>query len=64
MIKFGASINFVENKAGVRFCSFVYGKRKHPEMWSNDILELVLKVKNAIVDAGILLNNQILLENV
>lgn len=60
MIKFGTSINFNENKAGVRFCAFVYNNRKYPEMWSNDIIELVLKVNNTIVDAGTLLNNEIL----
>lgn len=64
MIKFGTSINFNENKAGVRFSAFVYGNRKHPEMWSNDVLELVLKVKNTIVDAGTLLNNEILRANI
>ena len=56
MISFGASINFVENRAGVRFKSFEYGNRKHPEMWSSDVLELVLQTKNIIIDAGNALN--------
>ena len=63
MIKFGTSINFIENKAGVRFSSFVYGKRKHPEMWNSDILELVLKIENAIINAGNLLNQELLSAN-
>jgi hypothetical protein len=56
MISFGASISFVENRAGVRFKSFEYGNRKHPEMWSNDVLELVLETKNTIIEAGNALN--------
>lgn len=56
MISFGASINFVENRAGVRFESFEYLRRKHPQMWSSEVLVLVLGIKNKIIEAGNYLN--------
>lgn len=61
MISFDASINFVENRVGVRFKSFEYRNRKHPEMWSSDVLELVLQTKNIIIDAGNALNKQLMM---
>lgn len=59
MISFGASINLVENRAGVQFKSFKYGSRHHPKMWSHDVLELVLQTKNTIINAGNALNEEI-----
>jgi hypothetical protein len=48
-VKYGAWIDFENNKAGVRFSSFEYRAEVYPQLWSEEILEKILATKNEIV---------------
>lgn len=62
LVKHGSSVDFKKNKAGVRFSTFEYKGSSFPALWSDEILELILKTKNSIVQAGKELNNLLLHE--
>jgi len=60
LVKYGSWIDFVNDKAGVKFSAFEYRNELFPELWSGEILEKILTTKNEIVTAGIALNHRLL----
>jgi hypothetical protein len=62
LVKYGALVDFVNDKAGVKFSAFEYRNELFPALWSDEILEKTLTTKNEIVTAGIALNHKLLLE--
>ncbi|PTB99848.1 hypothetical protein C9993_00710 [Marinobacter sp. Z-F4-2] len=60
LVKYGSLVDFVNDKAGVRFSAFEYRKEVYPKLWSEEILEKILTTKNEIVAAGIALNDRLI----
>ncbi len=60
LVAAGPLIDFSSNVAGVRFMEFEYRNMRFPNLWSKEVLEKSLEVKNGIVFAGIELNKQII----
>lgn len=64
LVDFGASVSLVENKSGVQFKSFKFNDILYEKMWVEDVLILILEVKNTVVTAGPLLNKSLGINNV
>lgn len=62
LVKYGAWVDFVNDRSGVKFSAFEYREQQFPEHWSDEILEEILKTKNEIITAGIALNQELLTE--
>lgn len=60
LVKYGSWVDFVNDKAGVKFSAFEYRDEQFPALWSGEILEKILTTKNEIVTAGNALNHQLL----
>lgn len=60
LIKYGSRVDLVNERSGVKFSAFEYREQQFPELWSDEILEKILKTKNDIVTAGIALNHELL----
>lgn len=64
LVEFGARYDLQEGKAGVQFRGFEYGGNKFEPHWALQVLEKTLEVKNRIVMAGKLLNDELGIKNV
>ena len=62
LVKFGSWVDFVNDKSGVKFSAFEYRGQLFSELWSDEILDKILKTKNEIITAGIALNQELLAE--
>lgn len=62
MVKYGPAVDFLNDRSGVKFSSFEYRGRNFPQLWSDEILEKILKTKNEIISAGIALNQELFSE--
>jgi hypothetical protein len=56
LVKHVSSVDFVNDKSGVKFNAFEYRGIKFPALWSDELLERILDTKNSIVMAGNALN--------
>lgn len=59
LVGFGTQISFQTDEAGVRFKSFEYNNKTYPELWAEEVLEKIISVKNSVVLAGVILNEQV-----
>lgn len=62
LVKYGAWVDLVSDRSGVKFSAFEYREQLFPELWSDEILEKILKTKNEIITTGIALNQALLAE--
>lgn len=56
LVKQRSRIDLENNKSGVCISSFEYRGDNYPELWSKELLELILKAKNGLIFVGCSLN--------
>lgn len=64
LVSFGAHVSLENGESGVQFRSFEYKGVCFDSLWAEQVLEKSLKVKNAVVIAGAMLNKQLGINNV
>ncbi|WP_413110771.1 hypothetical protein [Thaumasiovibrio sp. DFM-14] len=58
LVDFGALVSFEENRSGVQFNGFKFKGEPYDKLWAEDVLKLTLTVKNTVITAGCLLNQE------
>ena len=59
LVKFGSKISFIDDEAGVYFEKFEYNGSSFESLWAEQVLEKTISVKNSLIKAGVLLNENI-----
>ena len=59
LVNLNAQIDFVENRSGIRFSSFIYEGKEYPSLWAEDALQNTLNVKNDIITLGEILERHL-----
>lgn len=60
LVKYGALVDFENDRSGIKFNEFKYNKNTYPARWSNEVLRDLMETKNEIVNAGNILNKLLL----
>jgi hypothetical protein len=58
LVDFGTLVSFEENRSGVQFKGFKFKGEPYDKLWAEDVLKLTLTVKNTVITAGCLLNQE------
>ena len=59
LVRFGSKISFIDDEAGVYFEKFEYNGSSFESLWAEQVLEKTISVKNSLIKAGVLLNENI-----